>query len=161
MVTIFSGKIGSGKTTRLWEWSKKGKSVGGILMPLVSGKRYFYSVSSGETYQAEIDKDEYNGEIVNIGRYSFSDRGFIRANGEIIESFQKYKNIIIDEIGPLELFGKGFYYSLKNILENKKSLNNKNLIIVIREGMIEKIVDYFNLENYSVVRKVSEIFSTS
>jgi len=156
MVIIFSGPICSGKTTNLQKWAEKEDSVGGILMPVKSGKRCFYSVASRETYQAEINPDKYNGNIVNIGKYLFSEEEFKRANREITKSFGEYKNIIIDEIGPLELLGNGFCASLEYILKNKETLDKTNLILVVREGMTDKVANYFNLTDYSIINKLPE-----
>jgi len=155
MVIIITGPIGSGKTTQLEEWVKTQKNIGGILMPVRSGKRFFFNISSGEEYPAEADDKET--DIIGIGKFRFSARSFNRANGEILNSFENFCTVIIDEIGPLELNGKGFAPVLRTILEDKNRLNEIDLILVIREGMVEPVTDHFKIIDFDIVSSTREI----
>ena len=80
MICIYTGKIRSGKTTRLAEWAESRDRAGGVLMPVRSGRRYFFNISSVDHYSAEADEEKK--EIIRIGPHRFSQKGFDRANHE-------------------------------------------------------------------------------
>ncbi len=154
MVIIFTGPIGSGKTTKLENWVNGRSDTGGILMPVRSGGRYFQQIRSGEEYPAEADMGDDN--VIVIGKYRFSADAFIRANSEIMKGFGKYNNIVIDEIGPLELQGKGFAPSLFNIVNNKRRMSQTDIFLVIREGLVKDIVEYFKITDFEVIFSLTD-----
>ncbi len=45
-IYILTGPVNSGKTTKLMNWVEKKSNVGGILTPVVDGKRHLYSIAS-------------------------------------------------------------------------------------------------------------------
>ena len=159
MVIIFTGPIGSGKTTQLEEWVKTRKNIAGILMPVLEGERHLYSIYSRKLVPVEIREESSSDEIIKIGKFNFSKKVFDWGNKEILTGPEENNTIIIDEIGPLELEKAGFYYSLKHILDNKDKLRNMNLILVIREGMVEQITNYFNIDEYRSVSSAGGIKS--
>ncbi len=157
MVMIFTGAIGSGKTTKLEKWVVRQKSIGGILMPVLAGERHLYSINSGKSVPVEMHEEVSTDEMVKTGKFNFSKKVFDWGNGEILNSSKIHDIIVIDEIGPLEMNKKGFYFSLKQILENKDKLRNMNLILVIREGMIEQITKFFEIIDFKVVSSTKEV----
>jgi nucleoside-triphosphatase len=139
---IVSGPINSGKTTRLMEWCKNRNDVYGILTPKINGKRVFVDVASGEQFEMEAQENEEN--VLSIGKYIFSVAGFERAK-EIVRNASVKKNafLIIDEVGPLELKGEGFSEELKEMLNSKE--NSLQVIIVVRESLVNEVVSYFGI----------------
>ena len=98
-------------------------------------------------------------EILSVGRFAFSKKAFEKAIDILNQSMKEKKGwLIIDEIGPLELEGKGFFETAKQILSNQNSLN---LLFIIREHLVEKAIDFFKLERNKIVivKTDSEIFS--
>ena len=147
-IYIFKGAIGSGKTTYLMNYCKEGKSAGGILSPFINGKRHFLNVENKETKLMEAAEEE--SETLNIGRYKFSAKAFEWANKILIDSTNKnYELIIIDEIGPLELQGKGFAETLKFLLGNTEI--KSDLLLVIRQNLVNDFLNYFGIKKEDTI----------
>lgn len=118
----------------------------GILTPIINHKRCFYNVSNGQIFNMEYENNT-NDDAVNIGKYSFSQKGFNRAN-LILQNINVLENklIIVDEIGPLELQQKGLHDSIVFLLQKKTS----QLLFVIREGLVDDVIDYFKMNKKDV-----------
>ncbi len=138
----------SGKTTRLLQWSANRNNVFGILTPIVDGKRIFMNAHTKEPFQMEAATTET--EILEVGKYRFSKAAFDKASEILLTALGLPDGyIIIDEIGPLELRGLGFAATIKTILANEKK--NLQIVLVVREELLEKVVAYFNLERFKIV----------
>lgn len=154
---ILTGDIHSGKTTTLMKWAAGRKDVYGILTPVTDGKRVFMNVETKELFDMEIPPGS-GEESLSVGRFVFSKTNFEKANA-ILQMAAKEKSgwLVIDEIGPLELNGKGFSETLKNIL---RSDYNQNIILVVRKQLLEKMIEYFELNpaQIEIVNTDAEIF---
>ena len=163
-VTIITGRRDSGKTS--WcadnlvavnaEKSGLGR-IDGILSlkVLLKGKRVGYDVkriSTEETAAFARIKDVLPKgwrEAYSFGMFSFSMealevvRLWLRSFSENIDT------VVIDEIGPLELKGFGFFREVKSVLENNEKF--KKIYIVVRRGLVEKVCLKFNIKKYSTV----------
>ncbi len=149
-VFILTAPIQSGKTTSLLQWSENRKDVFGILTPVVNGKRVFLNPLSKEQWPMEANDDE---ETVAAGRFLFSKKGFERAVAVIAEGIDKEGWLVIDEIGPLELRGDGFNAVLREAVRNRKA----RLLIVVREGMAEKISLHYDISDYFIIKTAAEL----
>ena len=146
-VIILTGIIQTGKTTSLIKWSEHKTNVFGILTPIVNGKRVFTNISNKEVFKMEATDNE---EILLVGKYSFSKNSFDKAKQILINaSKQKSGYLIVDEVGPLELRQEGLFSAIIHILQN----SSLQIILVVREGLVEKVIDIFNLKNVSVIYK--------
>ena len=96
--------------------------------------------------EAEINEKN----IQQVGRYTFSGNAFNWANQVLKEAARspEIKWLVIDEIGPLELQGKGFTPAFDSIMEGLRP--DLTLVLVIREKMAESIVLLYNLNQYEV-----------
>ena len=157
MIYIMTGPIGSGKTTQLENRTAGKKGIAGILMPVIAGERHLYSIHADKLVPVEICEGESSDEVVIIGKYTFSGKVFDWGNREIVTGFKKNKMIIIDEIGPLELNDGGFSPALKAILKDKQRLIEVDLILVIREGMVEQVLNNFRIREYKILKKLSDL----
>ena len=150
MITIITGSRGVGKTTLLLklieELKNKRISTSGIMTPAIydedSNKVGFYAldVAAGERWKLGRSDRLLDGP--SYGPFSFSERGFIRAN-EILEKVMTKgsEDVFLDEIGPLEL-EKGYGFS--PILSLISSFDiNRNLYLVIRSELIDEFVSRF------------------
>ncbi len=155
MIYIFTGQIRSGKTSKLEEWAGKRRDAGGILMPVRSGKRYFFNISSGDQYPAESEKKETG--VIRIGPYRFSEKGFNQANNEVLDSFGKFNILIIDEVGRIELNNRGFAPSLNVIINEENKLKEIDLILVVREGLVEQVINNFGINNFKIITDICDI----
>ena len=91
-------------------------------------------------------------ETLAIGQFVFSKNGFDKAIQIIRDAINTEGWLIIDEIGPLELEGKGFYDIVNEILILRKN----KMILVVRKGMVKKVKDHFMI-NATEVNSVDEI----
>jgi nucleoside-triphosphatase THEP1 len=158
-VFIISGAIGGGKTTfakNLVEFLRKNNVyAAGIL----SEKIITDSITTGydlldiETNDKEIllRQNEKSG-MEKIGKYSIYPEG-IKKGIAILNPLRLTgaKIIIIDEIGVLELEGKGWATCLQDLI----NASGNHLLITVRDTLVEKAIQKWNL-NGAVIFKVSE-----
>jgi len=140
-VHILSAPVNSGKTTRLQQWCAGRNDVAGILTPRVKDRRVFEICPGGEQFDMEASAGEE--EILSVGKYVFSKAAFNKAIKVIDDALSAETGwMVIDEIGPLELQGKGFHDILKKILATP---GDECLLIVVRDGLVERVVEYFGI----------------
>jgi nucleoside-triphosphatase THEP1 len=147
MITIVTGEIDSGKTRYLKEYYDQAQQGDGII-----SLKHFYNeqcigydvlhLKTGEQQafirlknQLPVDWKEQH----DIGRFSFSEQGFIFAE-KVLNSIE-CGPVYIDEIGPLEIwYKKGFYNKLKELI--KKDMD---LFLTLRPTLINEFYDEFNI----------------
>jgi nucleoside-triphosphatase len=151
MIYILSAPIQSGKTTSLINWSAARKDVTGILTPVIGGKRFFMNVQTKEQFPMEATGDE---ESLVVGRFTFSKAAFDKAIQTIRDSIHMEGWLVIDEIGPLELAGKGFY----TIVNEIGALRKYKTILVVRKGMAQMVKDHFMI-NAKEVDSIDDILN--
>lgn len=142
-----TGQTKSGKTTRLMEWVASQKNIDGILQPTIEGKRFLYHIFSRSLIQLETDQTKNS---IEAGKYKFRSDVFELANKKLIQCLNKNLDwIVIDEIGYLELNGKGFDTAVKVFLKN--DFYTGKLIFVIRESLLKKVIQHYGLEQYELI----------
>jgi len=147
-IYILTGPVQSGKTTRIANWAMEKNDVFGILSPVIKGKRMFTDVHTKEIFEMEANPGET--EILMIGKCKFSKVRFSKTI-DIIRNGMNKKNgwLVVDEIGPLELRGEGFSEILKEILHSAS--NQQKILLVIRETILEAVIQYYGLRQYQCV----------
>ena len=166
MIFILTGPIHSGKTTLLKKvarelkeqkyrlegflseavWEKE-ETVGYDLFDLKEEKSIPFIRKTGEK------------EWQKIGSYFFIPQGLAEAE-EIILRGKEADILVVDEVGPLELSGKGFWPALKQVVFHP--LNN--FLLVMRINIIEEFlamldrgkVKIFNIKNKEVFHSLIE-----
>jgi nucleoside-triphosphatase THEP1 len=123
-------------------------------MPDVNGKRKIQVINSGEVIDLECnDPENCREEQVRVGRFFFHEKAFQQANAILLDSLLLNPDwIIIDEVGILELEGKGFYESVSRIAEafNKKAMAGK-LLLVVRESLYREVTTFFRIGDHRLV----------
>lgn len=151
MYFIFSGKVHSGKTTRLIEWSKNQKNVGGILAPIINGKRNLVSIKPDERKILEVDSIIENKNIISVGKYFFDEDVFNWGREILLNSFSDNIDwLVIDEVGILELNGKGLEPAVSKIINESSYLSKMNILFVVRENLYEDFFLHFNINKEEV-----------
>jgi len=149
-IEIVTGPIRTGKTTGLKERLKM-LNAGGVLSPVIDGKRYFLNVLTEQIWPMETEANKDGKGYLKVGRFQFSGEAFQKAHQTIVEHLSKGLDyLVIDEIGPLELTGKGLDTALKMILHLAPSIV---LILVVRESLVDDVVTNYQLQNYTVIKK--------
>jgi nucleoside-triphosphatase THEP1 len=149
-VTILTGNIASGKTTSLIKWSERRHDVNGILTPVIEGRRVFVNVHTSEQWSMEASENET--EVLQIGKYIFSKKSFEKAIAVIKDAKDKSGWLVVDELGPLELKGEGFYAIMKEILRERSN----NLLLVVRENLVNEIINKFDLTEAIVIDEIEK-----
>jgi molybdenum cofactor guanylyltransferase len=146
-IYLLSGNTGSGKTTKLREWVNKYKghiSVSGLTAPVINGKRFFEDIGTGETFLLETSD---TADSVTVGRYTLSKRSFEKAREILTRKVPGNGWLIIDEFGKLELKDEGLNPVISGIMN---SAENLNLLIVIRESLIEDFLKKYSVSDYDI-----------
>jgi nucleoside-triphosphatase THEP1 len=151
-VYILTGKIRTGKSSFLYERFKESKKAKGIITLNKEEGRVIYNLGTGEEIQYEVDFT-FRGPIQKIGRYNFDEEAFAEVE-KIIDSvdFSEHGVFILDEAGPLELNGKGFFKAIEKLVAKAPDANTA-IIIVVREECVVQICDLFKIENPILIRK--------
>ena len=153
-IIIFSAPVHSGKTTALINWCSGKKNVGGILMPDIDDLRKFINIETKEVFDAECKfPQQTNKTLVSIGPYHFYEDAFSKANNILMNVFPLLTHIIIDEIGKLELQHKGLYEGTMHLLNT----TTQNIILVVRDSLVNDVITAFNLTNYLLTTDVKEL----
>lgn len=159
-VYIVTGKVGEGKTTFLVmllnDLYKKNIKIGGIYSPRVmeNGETTGYDIvdiSTGES--AVFLRKTNNPDAMTIGKYEIFRDGLEKGQNALkISNVIHSQLVIIDEIGNLELNGKGWAESLENLIQ----FSNHRILMVIRENFVEKVIAKWCLRQYEVF-KINEV----
>ena len=151
MIRLLTGPIRSYKTTTLLQWSSHRDDVGGILTPDVDGLRHLYNIRERRFIAWEKTTQPDDRDLV-IGRFVFDHDAFVTAIGWLEDHLEdaSMRTIILDEIGPLELQGKGWDAWL---LRSMDRLRPKEVIFVVRQNIVEKVVERYGIEDAEIVDK--------
>jgi nucleoside-triphosphatase THEP1 len=87
-----------------------------------------------------------------IGRFSFDPDGFVTGTEWLNECVSNpvIHYIILDEVGNLELEGKGWDTWLRSSLPLPK---DKTLVLVVRRSLLDDMIARYQMEEVSVVDK--------
>ena len=155
MVKIITGKIDSEKTTKLLSVYREKNEGDGFALPKlyshnqIAGQR-LVRLSTKENVVFSLKKSflpEHWNEAYSYDDYSFSIEGrafFERGMEHML--LTGASPIFLDEIGPLELEGKGFASALRKLLTMQV-----DLIIVVRDSCFEDVIRQFHITDYTLV----------
>jgi nucleoside-triphosphatase len=154
-IYFLTGKINEGKTTTLQKWlkiwEKRKLRVGGIvaIAKWKSGIKHSYEIHDIETGKsclfAAMEKIE---DGISMGRFNFSIKGIAFAEKVLLRNPSSLDILIVDEIGPLEISGRGLAKALEMILHYPP----KNLILVVRESLAERVADAFKIKKFKSLK---------
>ena len=156
MITIICGEINQGKTSKIKSVYLEEKEGDGFLTEKIFIDSVFcgYEIrrlTTGESHIQSLKSGLFpanESPVYTRGAFSFFKDGFSYADYIIDEIIVKGINpVFIDEIGPLELQGKGHCSSFRKILNT-----DRTIYFSARNFYVEKIISYFSLENYSLIK---------
>lgn len=141
-VHILSGPVHTSKTTRLMKWAVLKEKTDGIFQPVIEEKRFIYHLKSRTLKQLETDAEE---NVTSIGKYKFSNYTFEWSKNILDKCLSENLDwIIVDEIGPLELEGKGLEPAFSKLLSERENIS-ANIICVVRDAILDKFIDHYGL----------------
>jgi nucleoside-triphosphatase THEP1 len=151
---ILTGDKGIGKTTLVSalvsELLAKEFTPGGILQPRSWDNEECtgYDIANILTKkQLPLCRINHTGTEVAVGSYSFFKDGIEHGNKALkFSGLNKCDCIIIDEVGPLELEGKGWSQSLDQITASASC----PILLVVRESLCDRVTNRWKFQADSV-----------
>ncbi len=151
---ILTGAIGAGKTTLIKKLidrlSADNSSVAGIytLRQMENSETTGYDVVNISTGKSErFLRTEGTSSQERIGKF-FLYREGLEAGNEALLNVKQTNLIIVDEIGKLELAGKGWSTSVKHLLKAQNSF----FLLSVREIVVDEIIQKFGISPQSIFR---------
>ncbi len=151
-IYVISGKIASGKSTRLLQWLEDKENVCGIVQIRRNGKRFFYSLAEKNYFPMEIDSDNTDENVLTLGNFRFSEKSFATANEILRKCLKSEKGIaVIDEFGKLELDKNGFYETIGEAINSIRTERGKfKLVIVVRDYLLRDFLSAYKLNENEI-----------
>jgi len=156
MIYIISGGNNSGKTAKIKSIYAEEKNGDGFVTEKIIRNSLLcgYEIrrlSTGESVMLSLKTALFpldDDPLCTSGPFSFYGEGFDFA-GSIVDDiiFNKISPVFIDEIGPLELKGKGLCDSFRKILKA-----DMTIYFTVRNHCLEKVISYFSIENYIMIK---------
>jgi molybdopterin-guanine dinucleotide biosynthesis protein A len=154
---LVAGEPGSGKTSWCREYigglRESGSSVGGILCPAIEkqgqrvGSNALDLLTGQEVPFARISRYGYFKAGEKVGDHTISRDGISFACGAIERAIESRCDlVVIDEVGPLELGGKGLMRAVELALAS-----SVNVLIVVRSSLKEALLRRFPEYEFAVV----------
>jgi nucleoside-triphosphatase THEP1 len=162
MIHIVTGAIDEGKTRKMNEIYHQLRQGDGFLSnkifidPSTFTGYEIQRLGSGEriplAYKAEYIPAVWD-EAYRLGPYSFSREAFRFVDKMIDEIVgSDIEPVFIDEIGPLELSGRGFFTAVVKVLNT-----HKEVYITVRTHCVEDVINKFNIRDYTIIKVNKEI----
>ena len=150
MIYILTGPVHSGKTSFLKRVSRdlqeRGRKVAGFLSVSIWNDDVctgydLHDLSTGESHPfiRKIGDDTWQ----RIGDYFFIPSTLERAE-DVLQKTRDTDLLVVDEVGPLELSGKGLWPALKDVIDR----SSINCLLVVRENILENVLK--TLEEFDI-----------
>ena len=157
MRLLVVGESGSGKTSWCREYidrrRKSGSTVGGILSPAIAhegqrvGSDALDLLTGQEVPFARLSHHNSFEEGDEVGDYTISRDGILFACDAIERAVKSRCDlVVIDEVGPLELQGKGLMPAVELALASAI-----NVLIVVRSSLREALQKHFSDYDFTVI----------
>jgi nucleoside-triphosphatase THEP1 len=146
MICVLTGAVHSGKTraaTAAVEFARAaGRRVMGVLCPgrMRRGVRTSIDVEDIATGTRVRLASLSGSERERIGRFSFRSRGLAHGRRALRRAIRRLPDVVvIDEIGPLELAGRGWRAPVDQLVSAYRDRRSRLLVLVVREGLLERV----------------------
>lgn len=156
MINIVCGEINSGKTAKIESIYAKEKNGDGFITRKIFRDSLFIGyeivrLSSGESKIQSLKNELFPpGELPACARgpYTFFKEGFSFADAIVDDIIRKgISPVFIDEIGPIELQGKGHCSCFKKVLQT-----DCVIYFAVRDWCLEQAVRSFSIKEYNLIR---------
>jgi nucleoside-triphosphatase THEP1 len=161
MIKIISAEINSGKTTWLQnDFSKKESADGFISKKVFTDNIHIgydivhlpTKISHPFIRKPEHIPPKWQEAFRLSNSYSFNHQGFHFAQEIIAEAIKKNTQLIyFDEVGPLELNGKGFAQLFTNLIKT-----DIDIVVAVRKRLVQQVIDNFDLKEVEIFNLKSQ-----
>jgi nucleoside-triphosphatase THEP1 len=157
-VQIIAGEREEGKTTlllrRVEDLKAEGKKVSGFVaigIHAENGERKGFNIRNIETgEEVEFCVSDGHSEWEKIGRFRINPEGLVKGyEWMATRQIENSDILVIDELGPLEMAGRGWSPLIDQILRDCP----KPMIWTVRNSLAEKIAVKWNVGGVEIVRK--------
>jgi len=155
-IFIISGPTRSGKTTFLNDviadlrQTHPELKIGGILAHGmdVNGSRFGFQIEDIATGNKHfLSSIQPQKNHIQIGRFYFDEEGLRFGHQALTQNLDKNDVLIIDEVGYLELQGKGWFEAIEKAMNQ----DNLNIIMVVRKRLLENILQLWRDKHFVVI----------
>lgn len=155
MITIICGENNRGKTAKIKSIYAEDMKGDGFITEKIFSNSIFcgYKItrlSTGESVTQSFKTEFFpldENVLYTCGSLTFKQDGFDFAESIIHDIIDKrISPVFIDEIGPLELKGKGIHDSFKKILRTDGAV-----YFTVRKHCFERAVRTFSVEKYTLI----------
>jgi len=161
-IIIITGNVRSGKTTFLRKiinalQEQNTLNIAGIIASGIdkNGERYGFEIEELSTGQKFLlcTKKAVKGKE-KIGSFYFNNQVFEQTTRSIVEKLPQTDLLIIDEVGYLELKGKGWFGLIDKAIQQ-----NKPMILVVRKRILDNILSLwrdYHIETFDIANSNPE-----
>jgi nucleoside-triphosphatase THEP1 len=144
-IYILSGAVQSGKTTALMQWAAGRERIGGFLSPDVEGLRRLFTLRDRQLRPFQVAGE--GEETVAVGKFRFHASAFEQGRQALLaDSRAGLDWLVIDEIGKLELAGRGFEPAAGQVIRRfQEEEGEGKLLLVVRDYLLEEVVRRYGL----------------
>ncbi len=137
-------------------WVEHQQNVCGILNPEIDGRRKLFDIAAKSLIDFETTANTTTEELISVGRFHFYKKAFDHAQSILLQSIkQNHEWLIVDEVGKLELHQqKGLEPAITHLINHYKFKNpTGNLLLIIRDTLLNECILYYGLENATIINK--------
>jgi len=152
-ITIVSGAINSGKTTKIKTLIATYKAANLSIAGFYSEKVFVAKELVGYDLILLSSNEKIPFLRINsfgvsnrIGPYFINKNAFIFTDEELLDS--EASIVIMDEIGRLELAGNGFSTLLTHLLAAFKG----ELILTVRDVFLDEVISHWHIKNPTIIK---------
>jgi molybdopterin-guanine dinucleotide biosynthesis protein A len=159
-IIILSDAIRTGKTTALSNWLATVQSKAGFICPDRDKTRKLLNLQTGFYHNFEVTGSVEDS--ISIGKFHFSKKVIKLACDSVLEALHRpFQFLVLDEIGKLEIeLEQGFYPILNQIIATYQQPGNGHLILVIRDTLLQKGIEKFQLQSAKILNLQEFIAAT-
>ncbi|MBN2730132.1 MAG: DUF2478 domain-containing protein [Bacteroidales bacterium] len=162
-ILIITGEKGSGKSTLLEKVILILKDKNYVLCGFEMLYRKQNDIHVGyslklipENKEIILAGNDVKDILVKVGPYSLSASAVKEAKTHVLQGFHQSDIVIIDELGPWEAMGGGWYSIMKKIRSEQKPA-----VLVVRTQLLESFLQFWSIDNYSVLDSDNANFEES
>ena len=141
-IWLYTGAIETGKSTALYRWAKERPEVMGVfcLRHPEQKELCLWPDNRWLPFQAA----EQGEGTLSVGRYHLYESGFRQAEAWLHAWEGRWPQwVVLDEVGKLELQGKGFADTVQWLLTQPIP----NLVLVVRDTLVRQVEDTYGIAN--------------